>query len=186
MSKVIKRMVIDELRSRLGDARDLLVINVSKLDGVTANRTRLQFEQKGVTLLTVKNTLAALALNELGVKGLDKHLAGPSTLVWGGEDIVQLSKEIAKWAKGNDKIEIKGGTVDGQVIDAKGVDELSKSPSRVELISQIVGLVLSPGRRLAGALLGPGGRVAGAIKTMADKDGEAAGGGEPAAEAAPT
>lgn len=170
MSKVVKRMVIDEIRGRLAETRDLLVVNVSKLDGVTANKMRLELEGKGVTLLTVKNTLANVALREVGVTGLDEQLAGPSTLVWGGEDIVQLSKEIAKWAKTLEKFEIKGGAVDGQVVDARGVDELSRSPSRLELIGQIAGLLLSPGARLAGALLGPGGRVAGAVKTMADKE----------------
>lgn len=188
MSKLVKRMVIDDIRGRLGDTRDLLVVNVAKLDGVTANRMRLQLEQRGVTLYTVKNTLAAKALEELGVKGLDQCLAGPSTLVWGGEDIVQLSKEIAKWSKDLEKFEIKGGSVDGQAVDARGVESLARSPSRAELIAQLVGLILSPGARLAGALLGPGGRLAGAIKTMADKEGEPAAeeAAAPAAEAAAT
>ena len=58
-------------------------------------------------------------------------------------------------------------------VDAKGVVDLSKSPGRMELISQIVGLALSPGARLCGALLGPGGKISGQVKTLADKEGEA-------------
>ena len=174
MSKFVKTMVIDQIRQELGDNRDLLVIDTSALDGVTANRVRLSLQEKGVTLLTVKNTLANCVLVDMGVNGLDKVLAGPSTLVWGGEDIVQLSKEIAKWAKDVDKLQIKGGAVDGQVLDARGVDELSKSPSRLELIGQISGLLLSPGARLAGALLGPGGTIAGQLKKMSgDEEGDA-------------
>lgn len=170
MSKAVKGMVIGEIEGRLGETRDLLIVDVSGLDGVTANRMRLALEAKGVTLLTVKNTLARRALEKLGVSGLEGPLQGPSTLVWGGEDIVQLSKEMTKWAKDLEKFQIKGATVDGQTLDQKGVDELSKSPSRLELIGQIAGLLLSPGARLAAALLGPGGKLAGQLKTMSESE----------------
>lgn len=170
MSKPIKQMIIDDIRQKLGECRDVLVVNSSKLDAITDNRLRGSLRKKGIYLLQVKNTLARRALEEVGVKSMEGVLAGPSTLVWGGEDIVSLSKEIAKWAKEIDKLEIKGGAVEGQVVNAKGVDELSKSPGRLELISQIVGLALSPGARLAGALLGPGGTISGQLKAMADKD----------------
>lgn len=173
MSKQIKQMIIDEIRQKLGECRDVLVVNSSKLDAITDNRFRGSLRAKGIHLLQVKNTLARRALEEVGVKSMDGVLAGPSTLVWGGEDIVSLSKEIAKWAKDLDKLEIKGGAVEGQVVDAKGVVDLSKSPGRMELISQIVGLALSPGARLCGALLGPGGKISGQVKSLADKEGEA-------------
>ena len=57
-------------------------------------------------MLTVQNTLARRALNDVGVTSLDSLLAGPSTLVWGGQDVVDLSKEIAKWAKEISELEI--------------------------------------------------------------------------------
>jgi large subunit ribosomal protein L10 len=182
MSKQVKTMVIEQIRRELGETRDLLVVDTSKLDGVTANRIRQALEKKGVTLMGVKNALANRALADIGVGGLDKILAGPSTLAWGGDDIVQLSKEITKWAKDVEKFQIKGGTVDGQVLDPKGVNDLSKSPGRLELLSQIAGLLLSPGARLAAALLGPGGKVAGQLKKMSEG---AEGGETPPADAAP-
>ena len=172
MSKQLKHMIIDDIRQRLGDNRDVLVVNSSKLDAVTDNRFRVTLRSKGIHLLQVKNTLARRALADVGVTSMDEVLAGPSTLIWGGEDIVALSKEIAKWAKELDKLEIKGGAVEGQAVDAKGVVDLSKSPGRLELIGQIVGLALSPGASIAGALLGPGGTISGQVKTLADKEGD--------------
>ena len=170
MSKPIKQMIIDDIRRKLGECRDVLVVNSSKLDAISDNRLRGSLREKGIHLLQVKNTLARRALEEVGVQSMEEVLAGPSTLVWGGEDIVSLSKEIARWAKEIDKLEIKGGAVEGQVVNAKGVLELSKSPGRMELIAQIVGLALSPGARLAGALLGPGGTISGQMKAMAEKE----------------
>jgi large subunit ribosomal protein L10 len=171
MSKVVKEMLIAELLERLGETRDMLVINSSKLDGVTANRFRLALREKNIALLTVRNSLARRALNKAGFSALDTLLEGPSTLVWGGEDIVALSKEIAKWAKEQQNLEIKGGAVEGTPLSAKDVDSLSKSPSREELIGQIVSQILGPGARLSGALLGPGAKLASQIEKLSGKDG---------------
>ncbi len=168
MSKLVKQMVIDEIQQRLGDTTEVLVVDSSKLDAVTDNRLRMSLREKGISLLQVKNSLARKALQNNGVGDVDEVLAGPSTLVWGGEDIVALSKEIAQWAKQIEPLQIKGGAVEGQVIDAKGVVDLSKSPGRLELISMIAGQLLSPGARLAGALLGPGGTICGQLKTMSE------------------
>lgn len=164
-------MVMAEIRNRIGEPSDMLVIDSSRLDAISTNRFRLALREKNFSAFTVKNSLAKKALNEAGVTALDSILLGPSTLVWGGEDIVTLSKEISKWAKEVDGLEIKGGTTEGSPLSAEEVDTLSKSPSREELIGQIMGLVLSPGARLAAALLGPGGNIAGQIKTLADKEG---------------
>ncbi|HUG94389.1 MAG TPA: 50S ribosomal protein L10 [Planctomycetaceae bacterium] len=170
MSKPVKNMLIDDVRRRIGDVRDLLVIDSSRLDALSANRFRLALREKQISLLTVKNTLARRALNDAGVTALDPVLEGPSTIVWGGEDIVALSKEIARWAKELEPLQIKGGAVEGTTLDAAGVEQLSRSPSREELIGQIAGLILSPGAQLAGALLGPGGYLAGQLKALADKE----------------
>lgn len=170
MSKFIKKMQISAIESRLDGAQDMLVVDVSKVDAITANKMRIALRAKEIGAMTVKNALARKALHNNGVTALDEILAGPSTLVWGGEDIVALSKEIAKWAKDLPELEIKGGAVEGATLDAKGVDALSKSPGREELIGIIVGSALGPGAQLAGALLGPGGYLAGQVTAVAEKD----------------
>ncbi len=172
MSKRVKEMVINDLKDRIGEASDLLVINSSKLDAVTDNRFRCALRDKNISVLTVKNSFARRALQDAGVTGLDPALEGPSSLVWGSEDVVALSKEIAKWAKELADLEIKGGTVEGTALTAKDVDALSKSPSREELIGRIAMLALSPGGQIAGALLGPGGTVCGQVKSKAEEGDE--------------
>ena len=168
MSKYVKGMLIDAVADRLGDATDLLVVDVSTIDAIRVNELRLELAKKDIQALTVKNSLARRALERKGVTGLDPVLEGPSTLVFGGEDVVALSKEITKWAKEIDKLEIKGGTVEGQTLDEAGVETLSKSPSREELLCTIVAQILSPGANLSAALLGPGAALASQIKQIAD------------------
>lgn len=178
MSKFVKNMLIDEITERVGQNKDMLVVDCSKLDALTANKWRLALQTKKITALTVRNTLARQALNKAGVTALDPILTGPSTLIWGSEDVVALSKEITRWAKELKPLEIKGGTVEGTTLNAKDVESLSKSPSREELIGQIMGQILSPGANLAAALLGPGSTLASQLKTITEAEES---GGEPTA-----
>jgi large subunit ribosomal protein L10 len=170
MGKQVKDMVIADIQARIGDAKDFIVVDASKLDAITANRWRLALRKERISALTVKNSIAMNALRRRGVNGLDPVLAGPSTLVWGCEDIVALSRSITKWARDIQKLEIKGAAVEGQTLNAAAVETLSKSAGRRETIAELAGLMLAPGRQLAGCLQGPGGQLAGQLKTLSEKE----------------
>ncbi|RLS71964.1 MAG: 50S ribosomal protein L10 [Planctomycetota bacterium] len=169
MGREVKDMVIADIQSRIGDVKDFIVVDCSKVDAITANRWRLALRKQQMSALTVKNSVANNALKRKGIDGLTGVLSGPSTLVWGGDDIVALSRSVAKWAKEIKNFEIKGGTVEGESLDAAAVDALSKSAGRLETIGEIAGLMLAPGRQLAGCLQGPGGRLAGQLKTLSEE-----------------
>lgn len=175
MSKTVKSMMMDDLRSTIGDCREVLVVDVSKLDGVTSNKWRLALQKKKIYAVGVKNAVARKALGDVGLTGLGPALKGPSTLIYGGEDIVALSREIAEWAdKLKEKMVICGGAIGETALSAGDVETLSKSPGRAELLGQIAACLLGPGAQLAAAIQGPGGTIAGCIKTIADKDEPAA------------
>jgi large subunit ribosomal protein L10 len=169
MSRRVKEMLIEDLGVRLKGVKDIVVVDASKLDGVTANKLRLSMKKKKISALGVRNKLGRVALKNVGVTALDTLLEGPSTLVWGGEDIVALSKEIAKWAKEIEPLKIKGGTTEGTALSKETVEELAKSPGRKELIGQIVAAMMGPGGQLAGALLGPGRKLASQIEKISEK-----------------
>ena len=175
MSKRIKEMLVTDLQQRIGDTTEILVVDSSRLDAISDNRFRLALREKDISVLTVKNSMALRALHSREITELDPILEGPSSLVYGGEDIVSLSKEIAGWVDelGSDLIAIKGGVLEGTTLSKGDVEELSRSPSREELIGQIAGLLLAPGANLAAALLGPGGKLAGQVEAIADGEGAA-------------
>jgi len=171
MSRVVKEMILKEIEGRLDGNRDLLILDSSRLDAVTNNTFRLAMQEKGIHLLVVKNSLALRVLGG-DCDQMKQIFSGPSTIAWGGEDVVALSKEISRQAKELEFLEIKGGTVEGQALDTAAVEKLSKSPGRMELISMISGQILSPGAQLAGAMLGPAGVLAGCVASIADKEEE--------------
>lgn len=171
MSKVVKEMILQEIENRLDGDRDLLVIDSSRLDAIADNQFRIALRGKGIHVLTVKNSLVRKVLGD--DDGEMKHVfSGSSTIVWGGEDVVALSREVVKHVKELEPLELKGGAVEGQSLDVAAVEKLSKSPGRLELISIISGQLLGPGAQLSGQMLGPGGNLAGCVKTIADKEEE--------------
>ncbi|QDV53551.1 50S ribosomal protein L10 [Gimesia fumaroli] len=170
MSKFVKELIISEIESQIGEVRDFVVVDSAKLDAITDNGFRIKLQEKGISTLTVKNSLARRAFANAGVEGLEEVLKGPSTLVWGGEDIVALSKEMSKWASDIENLAIKGGSTEGTALTSDDVTKLSKSPGRMELIGEIVSRILGPGAQLAGAIKGPGGTLAGQIKTISEGD----------------
>lgn len=169
MSKLVKNMMIADLQAELGDCREVLVVDVSKMTGVATNKWRLELQKKKIRVLGVRNAVAGKALSDIGLSGVREVLAGPSAIIFGGEDIVALAKEVTQYVKSIQELQLKGGAIGATPLSADDVDSLSKSPGRRELLSQISGLIRSPGGRLAGAIQGAGGRVAGCIKTLADK-----------------
>ena len=174
MSKYVKGMMIEAIEQRLEEARDFIVVDMSKLDGNENNDFRMKLQDSGIQLLAVKNALARNALARKEIEAPKEVFNGPCTIAFGSSDIVELSKEITKWAKQLEALEIRGGAVDGQSIDADGVKEWSKAKGREETIAEIVGAIVGQGALVAGALLGPGGTVAGQIKTKSEEEGEAA------------
>jgi large subunit ribosomal protein L10 len=177
MSRAVKDLVISDVRKRVGSAKDFVFIDASKMDAFSQNTLRLTLREQGIRIVGVKNTLASKVLKENGVSNVDHLLAGPTSLVFGASDIVALSKEVFKQVKSSkEKLEVKGGSVEGSGLDAKQLEAVSKGPSREELIGKIVGLMLSPGANLAAALLGPGGTLVGQVKSKSEEDGEASGG----------
>ena len=169
MSKVVKRMMIDSIQGALGECREVLILDFSRLDGVVVNQLRRNLRKKRITLLGVKNAVARRALNEIGLTGAADVLTGACTLVFGSDDIVALSKELTEWCEKLKAIEIRGGAIGATPLKPADVETLSKSPGRRELLSQITGLIKSPGSRLVSAITGPGGKIAGQVKTIADK-----------------
>ena len=169
MSKLVKDLMIDGIQKHVGECREVLVVDVSKVDAVNANRLRLALRKKNIRLLGVKNAVARRALSQIGLSGVAQALVGPSTLAYGGEDIVALSREITQWAEKIKVLEIKGGGLGETALTGPDVVSLSKSPGRKELLSQLVGLILSPGARVSGAVLGAGGKLAGQVKTLSER-----------------
>ena len=182
MSKYVKNLITKELTGRLKDIDGVAVINPRGIDGNQNNSIRRKLHEKKLRMTVVKNTLAKRAVGEGKLKGFDALLDGPSAVIYGQASIAEIARLILAEKKANDKIELRGVFFDGEIyVGDKGVETASKLPTREEAISNIVGLILGPGRKLAAALKGPGSALGGILKTIEEKGGASAA----APEAAP-
>ncbi len=170
MSKVVKDLIINEYRKRFDGVTDALLVDIRELKADQNIELRRGLRKKGIRVTVVRNALAAKAFDGTALSPLDSILTGPSAVVYGGETVIDVAREVIDFARKLRKLELKGAILDGEVFKGKaGVEALSKYPTRTEALGQAVQLVLSPGAALVGAVVGPGSAVASILKTIEEK-----------------
>ena len=166
MSKYVKNLIADDLRQRLQNVHDALLVNMVGLNANANTRLRAELRGKNIHVMVIKNSMAARATEGTPLAPLFEGLGGTAALCWGAEDIVSLAKEITKLARDdkNAPFTTRAGVMDGERLDAVQVEQVSKWPSRTEQLSILLGQILSPGAMLASQLNSVGGALASQIE----------------------
>ncbi len=170
MSKYVKNLMIDDLRQRFTEVSDVVLVSLEGVDANANNRLRAELSGKGIQLLVIKNSLARRATEGTVLEPAFEGATGPTAVVWGGEDIVSMAKEVIRLAKEKDYEPFgpRGGVMDGARLSPEEVEAVSKWPSRTEQLSILAGQILSVGAVLAGQLNSAGGSLAGQIKQKSE------------------
>lgn len=170
MSKPVKEMMMRDYAEKLGEHTDAVLISVRGIPANDTNRMRVGLQKKDIRVTVIRNALARRAFEESPLGSIGPLLTGPSALAYGAESVVDVARELVRWAKEVEQLELKGAVLDGQLFEgAEGVEALSKLPTREEAIAQAVTLVLSPARNLVGAVRGPGAALASIVKAIEEK-----------------
>jgi len=156
--------------SILTDYRGLKVADLQAL--------RAQLRPHQASIRVVKNTLAAIAADGVGLEVIRPNLVGPTALVTALGDPVAPAKVISDYARTSRILQIKLGVLEGQVIQATEVESLASLPPREVLLGRVVGGVQAPLSGLVGVL-------SATIRSLAyilqARSGQLQGGEEPAA-----
>lgn len=145
MAKVeLKQPIVDEISANIKGAQSIVLVDYRGLTVEQDTNLRKQLREAGVTYKVYKNTLMNFAFKGTDFEGLTSYLAGPSAIAISTEDATAPARVLCKFAKEADKLEIKGGIVEGIVYDAKGIADVAKIPSREELLSKLLGSIQSP------------------------------------------
>ncbi|MEP7283971.1 MAG: 50S ribosomal protein L10 [Rubrivivax sp.] len=146
-----KAAVVTDVAAQAARSQTLALAEYRGLTVAHMDALRRQARDKGVYLHVLKNSLARRAVAGTPFEAASDAMVGP--LIYGfSEDPVGAAKVIADFAKGNDKLIIKGGAYAGKALDVNGVIALAAIPSREVLLAQVAGLLKSPIQRLAGVL----------------------------------
>ena len=156
MSKNIeaKKVVVSEIEEKIEKAQSIVIVEYKTLTVEAITALRAKCRAAGVDYCVLKNTLVKRAMENKGIKLDDKVLEGPNAFVFGSKDVTNAPKIINSFIEKNKltSLEIKGGLMGTEVLDAAGVKALAALPSREELLATLVGCLVSPMSALVSVL----------------------------------
>ena len=152
MERAVKEENITSLKGDLAKALSLVLADFRGINVKNDTALRREFRLNGCKYQVVKNTLLGRAVEGTAMAGLEKLFVGPTAIAYSFEDPAAPAKIATKVAKGEEKFVIKGGYVDGKALDAKGVVALSTLPTKDELRSSFLALLVAAPQNLLALL----------------------------------
>ena len=145
-----KQAIVEALAQRLQEAEGGLLVDYKGINVAQDTELRRALREKNVEYTVVKNTLTRLAMDKVGLSGLDDQLNGTTSLATSAEDPLVPLHELTEFSeKMGQMFTIKGVFVNGKVLNDAEVAELSAIPSRDALYSKVLGTMLAPITSLA-------------------------------------
>ena len=133
-----KQKIAEDLRDRLSKSAIIVLTDYKGLDVAAMNDLRRRLRAEEIEYQVVKNTLLIRAAEDNDIALIKDYFKGPSAIALSYDDPVAPAKVLSEFAKENDKLEIKAGVMNGQVLDANAIKALAKLPSREVLLGQLL------------------------------------------------
>src|SRR4030081_2312075 len=157
MNREQKATAIAEIATQIDESHAIFAVDYRGISVAQAAELRSNLREADALFKVVKNSLTERAADQVGAEALKDYLSGPTALTFVRGDVAAAAKALADYARATQLLPVKGGLMDGAVIDIEQIRTLSKLPSREVLYGQLVGVVASPVSglvRTLGALLG--------------------------------
>lgn len=138
MNREQKNEVVAELKDTLGKVASLVVADYRGLTVEQVNGLRSEIRKNACTYRVVKNTLFKLAIQGTGMEGLSPLFVGPTAVAYSFEDPVAPAKVLDKFQGDLKHLEVKGGYLDGEVLDQRGVKSLATMKGKDELRAELL------------------------------------------------
>ena len=171
-SRILDRSQKEAVVAELGQIFTVSgVVVVAHYTGITVSEMsdlRLRMRKVGGAVRAAKNKLVKIALEGKECSSMASLFSGQTALIY-SDDQVSAAKVAVEFAKENEKLTILGGSMGVTSLDASAVVEVSKMPSKDELLASIAGIVGAPASNLAGALGGMASDIAGILSSIEEK-----------------
>ena len=144
-----KKAIVANLKDILTSSKGAVITSYKGLTVAQDTALRVELRKAGVSYHVIKNTMTRIAAQEAGFEGMIQYLEGTTALAYSADDAVAPAKIISEFIKKNnladeEKLVIKGGIVDGQVVTAEEVKAIASLPSREVLIGKLLGSIQAP------------------------------------------
>ena len=157
ISKDKKQQLVADLNEILSDAKMTVFAKYQGLSVSELQELRHLARENNVKIKVVKNRLVRVAMGEIAVyKDTDTSaLEGQLLYVISNDDEVAPAQVLAKFAKEHQALELKGAfSAEGKSLNEQEVVELSKLPSKDQLIGQVVNMLTGTVNDVTNALSG--------------------------------
>jgi len=165
----IKTGKIDHFKAQMNESKAVIIADYKGLTVHEMEDLRMKLREAGGQISVIKNTLARLALDDMGVEKLGDDLTGQMAFVFSQADAVGGTKVAHDFAKGNDSFKIVAGYFDGRRISMDEVISLANLPSRKDLEARLVLTILAPMQGIVGILAAPIQEFIGTLEARASK-----------------
>lgn len=147
-----KKVVVEEIKQNISNAKSIVLIDYRGITVAEDTALRKEFRKANAVYKVYKNRLFQKACDELGITGLTPYLEGTTAFAFGMEDETCAPRVIKAQIKALNKLEIKAGFLNGEVIDKAKVEQLASIPSREQLIANLLAMLNAPVSALARAI----------------------------------
>ncbi|MFH1460287.1 MAG: 50S ribosomal protein L10 [Candidatus Omnitrophota bacterium] len=155
MAHLEKKYIVKEVSDYFKKSSGLIVANFNKISVVAMDSLRRKLEKNSAKLIVTKNTLIKRALNKAKLDDAAQFVDRATGVAVYQEDPVTVTKTLFDFSKDHEEFKIRGGIVEGTLIDEVKTRELSELPSKDVLIATVVMRMKSPINGLVNVLAGP-------------------------------
>ena len=147
-----KAQEVEVVTAKLKEAASVVVVDYRGLTVEQVTELRKQLRDANVEMKVIKNGILRRAAEAAGLEGMEDVFVGPTAVAFSNEDVVAPAKIMNDFAKQADKLEIKGGIIEGNVSSVEEIVALAKLPSREGLLSMLLSVLQAPVRNVAYAV----------------------------------
>jgi large subunit ribosomal protein L10 len=158
MKRSEKATVVEEIATQISESEAIYAADYRGISVSQVAQLRATLREADATFRVVKNTLTLLAADKAGAENLKELVEGPTAFTFVQGDAATAAKMLDTFARRENVLDLRGGVLDGELLDADAVKRLARLPSRDQLIAQFAGVVASP---LTGLARGLGALVSG-------------------------
>ncbi len=166
-----KIAAVGELKDSFQDVSDFIFADYRGLSVGQISELRKKLREKEATFKVVRNSFARLAFKDLDKESVSDYLVGPTAVAISPKDSNEVAKILFDFVKEAPTLKVKGALVSGTIYDSAQVEEFSKLPGRLDLISMLMSAMNGAIRNCAMALNDINTRLVRVVKAVADQKG---------------
>jgi large subunit ribosomal protein L10 len=169
-----KAAQIEHLKDRFGRMSSAVFLDFTGMTVQEVSKLRDVLREKGVEYKVVKNTLVKKAMaDQPWIGGLKEALRGMTAVAWSFEEPSVAAKVLKAFRAENEKLKIKAGLLEGQVLGARAVeDQLASLPGKQEMRARLLATLNAPAQTFLSLLQAPARNLVGVLAARQRKLGE--------------